>query len=482
MRLQNFDFFFTVLNLTTVSPFLLNMFFFVHILIISLLFSSKNILNFFYLRNWILLYFFWSVGGCFILYLLKFYCYQFIIDSSVFKGVGTYYLSHFHVLSDVLICLSLIVTAISWVYLSERFLFKMSYSIFYFYIFILCTINMVYSSNLLVMFIYFEFLFLPSLFFVYQFGYSKKVDKTIFFLLAWTLFGSFFVLMGLIYLFIVSGSLSIFFLTPLKFSLFENFFLFFIFFIGFGIKIPVWPFYYWLTKVHVEAPTGFSIFLSGFLVKTAFFCFTYFYFIFKSTFTIIFMLGIICWGVCDSSIRMWTSTDIKRLIAYATIQEMNFIVLFLVLLNSANFNFLNLFLFVHGILSALFFFLVDQIQKRYGTRGIVTLTGLVQVAPLLTGLIWVSLLVFRGFPIFIKFFIEWEILSILVTNFFFCGFLLFLLASLFGVIGFFRIWLTVMYGQPTNFIFYSDLLKRDLIVGSFLLSFLVFFSVIFSII
>jgi len=66
---------------------------------------------------------------------------------------------------------------------------------------------------------------------------------------------------------------------------------------------------------------------------------------------------------------------------------MNFIVLFLVLLNSANFNFLNLFLFVHGILSALFFFLVDQIQKRYGTRGIVTLTGLVQVAPLLTGLI-----------------------------------------------------------------------------------------------
>jgi NADH:ubiquinone oxidoreductase subunit 4 (subunit M) len=48
-------------------------------------------------------------------------------------------------------------------------------------------------------------------------------------------------------------------------------FISFLFFIGFGVKIPVWPFHYWLTRVHVEASTGFSIFLSGFLVKAAVF-------------------------------------------------------------------------------------------------------------------------------------------------------------------------------------------------------------------
>ena len=40
-------------------------------------------------------------------------------------------------------------------------------------------------------------------------------------------------------------------------------------FLGFGFKVPIWPFHYWLTKTHVEAPSGFSMYLSGFLVKTA---------------------------------------------------------------------------------------------------------------------------------------------------------------------------------------------------------------------
>lgn len=135
---------------------------------------------------------------------------------------------------------------------------------------------MVSSTNLVQMFIYFEFIFLPSLFFVYQFGYSKKVTKSILFLLTWTLTGSFLVLMALAYLWGVYGVVDFESLRLLKFSLIENTLLFICFFCGFAVKIPLWPFYYWLIKVHVEAPTGFSIFLSGFLVKTAFYCLTFF--------------------------------------------------------------------------------------------------------------------------------------------------------------------------------------------------------------
>lgn len=85
--------------------------------------------------------------------------------------------------SDTLVLLAIVVTFVSWYYLSERFLFRSSFFIIYFFVFVFCTVNMVYTTNLLVMFIFFELIFLPSLFFVYRFGYSKRVEKTINFLL-----------------------------------------------------------------------------------------------------------------------------------------------------------------------------------------------------------------------------------------------------------------------------------------------------------
>lgn len=53
----------------------------------------------------------------------------------------------------------------------------------YFWVFILFTINMVTTTNLLYIFIFFEFLFLPSLFFVYILGYTKRVPETVRYLL-----------------------------------------------------------------------------------------------------------------------------------------------------------------------------------------------------------------------------------------------------------------------------------------------------------
>lgn len=377
----------------------------------------------------------------------------------------TNYASYF---SEVIVLLSLIVTVVSWVYLSERFLYQNVFFLFYFFIFVTATINMVYSNNLLVMFIFFEFIFLPSLFFVYQFGYAKKVEKTIGFLLLWTLTGSFLALFGVIYIFGVANSLEVSAVINYKFTSVEKLSLFFVFFIGFGLKIPLWPFHYWLTKVHVEAPTGFSIFLSGFLVKTAFFCFAYFYYVFVTPISSVIAATVISWGFVDASIRMWASTDIKRLIAFATIQEMNLITIFLVLLSSTNLTFLNLFLLVHGVLSAFLFYLVDNVQKRSQTRNLVTLSGFSFFMPKLHYLVWFAILIFRGFPVFVKFFIEWELLTLLYTNWGVVGCLLFAATAIFGVLGFCRIWFIVLYGQPAPYLDQtSDMLKKDWVIGVF---------------
>jgi NADH-quinone oxidoreductase subunit M len=101
--------------------------------------------------------------------------------------------------------------------------------------------------------------------------------------------------------------------------------LFWLFFLGFGIKIPMWPFYYWLTKTHVEASSFFSMYLSGFLVKTAVFLFIKFYSLLSVYAYIDLFLALFVVGVVDSSIKMWHQVDLKKLIAYTTVQEMNFL-------------------------------------------------------------------------------------------------------------------------------------------------------------
>ncbi len=436
---------------------------FLGVLLTSLPQKSKSVTT----KNWIFFYFLTINAFLLLVTLYKFFLANQLLTVT-FNSINIY--GDVSLFSDTLTCLALSVTVVSWVYLSERYLFKVNFFSFYFFIFVVCTILMVSSTNLVQMFIYFEFIFLPSLFFVYQFGYSKKVTKSILFLLTWTLTGSFLVLMALAYLWGVYGVVDFESLRLLKFSLIENTLLFICFFCGFAVKIPLWPFYYWLIKVHVEAPTGFSIFLSGFLVKTAFYCLTFFYFIFYSQTLNVIALTMIMWGAYDASVRMWSSLDIKKLIAYATVQEMNLIALFLVLLANINLSILNLFLLVHGLLSALFFFLVDQVQKQFGSRNSILVSGLAVFTPLLVLAIWLGLLIFRGFPIFVKFFVEWELLHLLYSNFTWLGIFFFLLCAVYGVLGFSKTWFGVLYGQPTGSVVLFDLLKRDLTTASSLIS------------
>lgn len=460
---------------SSATTLLINSIFLFHITIAMLLLSNSGGFKSIYSSKWVMYYF---LSIC--LLFLFFYIYKFVISLVFFDTLSFFAVpnkcfttSYF---SDTIICLSFITSFISWIYLSERFMYKTHFFIFYFFIFIVCTINMVTTSNLLVMFVFFEFIFLPSLFFVYQFAYSKKVDKTISYLLKWTMSGSLLVLIALIYIYSLYSTLDVHKLSLITFSDYENFFLFIFIFIGFGIKLPIWPFYYWLTKVHVEAPAGFSIFLSGFLVKTAFFCLAFFTQLLLTKWSLILSITILLWGCIDASIRMWTCTDIKKLIAFATIQEMNLIVLFLFISGVNNYSILSIFLLVHGVLSSLFFFLVDQVQKTFGTRNILSISGSIYYLPTLSTLVWGALLVFRGFPFFVKFFIEWEILSLFITNYTIFGAIVFIIISVFGVLGFSRIWFSVMYGQPQNTVFPKDMLRLDLLVGLFLFFFLISLS------
>ena len=378
-----------------------------------------------------------------------------------------------------LLLLCYLTTLLSLYYLGDRNVFLRGSSAIYFTFFLFCTVIMIESSNLLTIFISFELIFFPSLYFVYSLGYVKKVDKAIYFLLVWTLGGSFLVLCAFSYIYSLYGTLDYLLLIHKSFSYTESFVLFFLFFVGFGIKLPVFPFHYWLTKVHVEAPAGFSMFLSGFLVKTALYCFYYVSLLFSSILLKKLFLIWVCFCVVEASIKMWTQVDIKKLVAFATIQEMNMILLCLLLFQVFLNYIILIFVLMHGILSTYMFFLVDQIQKRAQTRNILSLSGLGSRFLFLRTHTWLMLFFYLGFPFTVKFVLEWHVASLLLLNIGFFGFCTFFAALFFGGVGFTKCWLLIMYGNPSPEIANLksvDFFKKDKYFSWMLLTILFFFN------
>lgn len=117
-----------------------------------------------------------------------------------------------------------------------------------------------------------------------------------------------------------------------------------------------------MTKTHVEAPTYFSIYLSGFLVKTALYGLWVFLYNFYNINIFYIFLSISIFGVIDSSLKMWAQVDLKKLVAYGTIQEMNLILITFIIGTSNSVKAGSLFIIAHTLLSTIFFIMWFYIQ------------------------------------------------------------------------------------------------------------------------
>lgn len=350
--------------------------------------------------------------------------------------------------SDAIYILSLLIGIICLDLLGNKNLFKSINNINIFFLFNFFVSIMVSTNNLLIMFISFEFIFLPTVYFAYTLGYVKKINKATIILFSWTLFGSFLVLCTLGYIYYKYNTLNYLFLNKKSFSKFEMYFLFTNILIGFGVKIPLAPLHYWLLKVHVEAPTGFSIFLSGFLVKSALYCLFMLLNIFNNTNLYIILMIWILYSLIVGTFGLARQVDIKKLIAWATIQEMSFMLLLLLFKQLFLTHTCVLFIILHGLMSTYMFYIVDILQRRFKTRSIHFLKGLNIIYPKLTLYIWFLILLFSGFPLTIKFFIEWSLISLLLeTNRLVLMVTIFVVVFL-GVVFFSKLMFTIIYGSP----------------------------------
>lgn len=422
----------------------------------------KNFNIFFFVKYILLLTF--SISTILLVYLFFYYTYYYsylvklnILNSFYYENdilnpkiiLFENFLFSIDINGIILCILAFIVGFLSFLALDTRLYFSQFRFILMCHLLCLFIFLFISVNNILLLFFFYECLLVPSFLFVYFVSpYRRSVQASLYFLI-WTQIGSVLVLLGVAYLFYLTGEFSFKYIQLFNFTKIESYILFTLFFLGFGVKIPIWPFHHWLIKTHVEAPAGFSMFLSGFLVKSALFGF------FKLTNLITYeintniFLTIILIGVIDSSLKMWSQTDVKKLVAFGTIQEMNLIFL---LFNWGSVNALYgglIFCITHSFLSGLLFYTVDCIQRRYHSRSVPEISGILNLHPTLGVIIFFNCILYSGLPGTLKFISEMYIYTGLMENSFLISFVLFFICNYLGIIGFSKCWFNILFGLTT---------------------------------
>ncbi len=151
------------------------------------------------------------------------------------------------------------------------------------------------------------------------------------------------------------------------------------FFIGFAVKLPVFPLHGWLPDAHAQAPTAGSVDLAGILIKTAAYGLLRFVLPFFPTASAHFadfaiILGLI--GIFYGAICAFQQTDMKRLLAYTSISHMGFVLLALYAGNIMTFQGLMIMMLAHGLSSAALFIMCGQVYERLHTRDLRLMGGL----------------------------------------------------------------------------------------------------------
>ena len=363
-----------------------------------------------------------------------------------------------------------VITLITLIFCFTYNFYELHMFILYIIIIWIAGIGLFYSNSLIYFFLFYELLLIPSFLILYNYAKTRKCIEAAFLMFFWTQFGALWLIFGFIYLFTITQTYFFFNYFLIQFSSFQLNFLFFIFIISFGVKFPIWPFYDWLPKAHVEASTNFSIFLSGVLVKFAFFGFLKCILSFQLEPTFYYIFPLIFIGIIDSVSKVYYQLDLKKLIAYATVLEMHW--LLLIIFNGQSSLWLTAFymLISHALISSNFFLLVDSLTRRFKTRLITEISGLMWLVPWLYFFSLISIVTFLGFPGSIFFLSEiYFFLFFFDINIFWTLLLLIIIYCYFGIC-FFKNWFLILFNYSYFFMTYNlikDLDFREICLFNF---------------
>jgi NADH-quinone oxidoreductase subunit M len=260
------------------------------------------------------------------------------------------------------------------------------------------------ALDLILFFIFFELVLVPMYFMIGIWGGPNRDYASVKFFL-YTLFGSIFMLLGFLALWINSGA-ETFDMIALRDStsnaseLFQNL-VFLGLFLGFAIKVPMWPFHTWLPDAHTEAPTVGSVLLAAVLLKMGTYGFIRIALpilpdaavTFAPVIGILAVIGII-WG----SLCCFAQTDLKRLIAFSSVGHMGFVMLGIATLTDRGINGAIFGMVAHGLITGMLFFLAGSMHERYHTREIAALGGMLKSMPRFGSIFSLAAIASLGLP------------------------------------------------------------------------------------
>ena len=179
-------------------------------------------------------------------------------------------------------------------------------------------------------------------------------------------------------------------------------------FLGLAVKVPLFPFHTWLPDAYQTAPIGVTMVLTGVLSKMGVYGFVRLLLpIFPLECRIIgpWLLALAVCSIVFAPLAAWTQRDLKRMIAYLSINHLGYCMLALFAVAASPVIAANtdtqaaltgvfMQIFNHGITAATLFYFVGLLEKRRGQRGISDFGGLMQRTPLLCG--WMSVAMFSS--------------------------------------------------------------------------------------
>jgi NADH-quinone oxidoreductase subunit M len=185
-------------------------------------------------------------------------------------------------------------------------------------------------------------------------------------------------------------------------------------FIGFAIKIPMFPFHTWLPDAHVEAPTPISVILAGVLLKMGIYGILRFNYGILPDATAWAANAMAVFGVINivyAAFVCLAQTDLKKLIAYSSVSHMGFSLLGMASMTPQGISGAVLNLFTHGIISPMLFLIVGVIYDRAHHREIAKFGGLASVVPEYTAVMGLAFFASLGLPGLCGFISEFMVFS-----------------------------------------------------------------------
>ena len=279
------------------------------------------------------------------------------------------------------------------------------------------------ALDLIVFFVFFEVVLLPMYFMIGIWGDRNEVKLPVlkkvvemriyaslkFFL--FTLFGSAFMLLGFLALYFRSGgsaatrTFDILELGELgRMGMFTGTFAFWVFaalFLGFAVKVPMFPFHTWLPDAHTAAPTVGSVLLAAVLLKLGTYGFV------RIALPILpdearnwawFIAVLAVIGIIYASLACLAQSDMKRLIAFSSVGHMGFVMLGIATLTPVGINAAIIGMVAHGVITGLLFFVAGSMSHRYHTREMARLGGNQKLMPIMGGILGFTAMASLGLP------------------------------------------------------------------------------------